>query len=87
MKKLQLKKEVIESLNNSDLKRVRGGDGSELGDFLIISLLGSCITKCQTCDPQKPGEPKTNGDMISCRDYPSGDPYTGLTHFTDNIVS
>lgn len=73
MKKLQLKKEVVESLNSFEQMKIRGGDVSEIGDTLISSMLMSCITKCQTgcnCDPGGPGVPKTNADMVSCRDYP-----------------
>lgn len=69
MKKLQLKKEIIESLNKSTVK------GGVDPDTPLISLWicpgdgtsGICTTGCPSRDC--PADPRTNGDMISCRDY------------------
>lgn len=75
MKKLQLKKEVIEALNNFEQMRIKGGDVPEAGDALTVSVIMACLTaqgsKCiDPGYPEGPGIPKTNANMITCRGYP-----------------
>lgn len=87
MKKLQLKKDVIESLDKAAVKGGMAPDTHTISWMICPGngTSGICSGGCpsRTC----PAIPKTDGDMISCRNYPPAIPKTGLTIYVDNIVS
>lgn len=69
MKKLQLKREVVEILDNSMLKSINGGGDTVTGD----SGGSLCISQCRSCpltsgieEPEKPSIKPAPEDSSVC---------------------
>lgn len=70
MKKLQLKKTIVERLNIANQTIIQGGQSDGFTETIIYSYLGSCFHGCRPGSSKCPAQEKTNADMISCIDAP-----------------